>query len=267
MTGGASGTLSAALQGALAPILNPLDGIATPSITAWVPSASGSYTLPLGGSLGYLATMPTLAIGPLSSLTGSLIPSGLIPKGLVDLDAETVLAIPLFAGGLTLPLGLASLATVGTPGIVFPTATGVTTIGGASVTALNLFGLPVFTNTNLQLANYYGTNGIDWSNGQNIATVFGLPVDYSLGSFYVGDKGFGFAGPSLFGVGLLPPLNVGTAPNQESSDGLIGSDVLNLLQGTLQTPTQTTRSPSCSGFPTWVRRCPTPCLRPVTPRW
>jgi hypothetical protein len=244
-----TGTLDSAVQGILSTVLNPLNGVATPSITAWIPAASGNYTLPLGGSIGYLATMPTLAIGPLSSLTGSLIPGGLIPSGLVDLNAETVLAIPLFAGGVTLPLGLASLATVGTPGILFPTATGVTTIGGASVTALNLFGLPVFTNTNLQLANYYGTNGIDWSNGQNIATVFGLPVDYSLGSFYVGDKGFGFAGPSLFGVGLLPPLNVGIAPNQESSDGLIGSDVLNLLQGTLQTPTQATSLTELLGIP------------------
>jgi hypothetical protein len=230
-------------------VLNPLNGVATPSITAWIPAASGNYTLPLGGSIGYLATMPTLAIGPLSSLTGSLIPSNLIPSGLIDLNSETVLAIPLFAGGVTLPLGLASLATVGTPGIVFPTATGVTTIGGASVTAFNLFGLPVFTNTNLQLANYYGTNGIDWSNGTNIATVLGVPVEYSLGSFYVGDKGFGFSGPSLFGVGLLPPLEVGTAPNQESSDGLIGSDVLNLLQGTLQTPTQATSITQLLGLP------------------
>jgi hypothetical protein len=248
VTGGATGTLSDALKGVLAPILSPLNGVSTPSITAWIPAASGNYTLPLGGSLGYLATMPTLAIGPLSGLAGGAL-DGLIPSGLIDLNSETVLAIPIFAGGVTLPLGLASLATVGTPGIVFPTATGVTTIGGASVTALNLFGLPVFTNTNLQLANYYGTNGIDWSNGQNIATVLGLPVDYSLGSFYVGDKGFGFAGPSLFGVGLLPPLNVGTAPNQVSSDGLVGSVLLNTLQGTLQTPTQVTSLTELLGIP------------------
>jgi hypothetical protein len=247
---GATGTLDSAVRGALSTVLNPLNGVATPSITAWIPAASGNYTLPLGGSIGYLATMPTLAIGPLSSLTGSLIPSGLIPSGLIDLNSETVLAIPLFAGGVTLPLGLASLATVGTPGLVFPTATGVTTIGGASVTALNLFGLPVFTNTNLQLSNYYGTNGIDFSDGQNIATILGIPVDYSLGSFYLGDKGFGFAGPSLFGVGLLPPLNVGTAPNQESSDGLVGSVLLNtLFDAGRVVPTQTTSLTQLLGIP------------------
>jgi hypothetical protein len=246
-------TLDSALQGPvgdlLNPLLNPLNGIATPSVTAWLPAASGNYTLPLGGSIGYLATMPTIAIGPLNSLTGGLLPP-LIPPSLIDLNSETVLAIPLFAGGVTLPLGVASLATVGTPGIVFPTATGVTTIGGASVTAVNLFGLPVFTNTNLQLANYYGTNGIDWSNGTNIATVLGVPVVYSLGSFYVGDKGFGFTGPSLFGVGLIPPLKVGTAPNQESSDGLVGSIVLNGLLGTARlVPTQTTSVTQLLGLP------------------
>jgi hypothetical protein len=250
LSGALSGSLNAAVQGVLNTVLAPLNGVATPSITAWIPAASGDYTLPLGGSLGYLATMPTLAIGPLSSLTGSLIPPGLINPALVDLNSETVLAIPLFAGGVTLPLGLASLATVGTPGILFPTATGVTTIGGASVTAINLFGLPVFTNTNLQLSNYYGTNGIDFSDGQNIATILGIPVDYSLGSFYLGDKGFGFAGPSLFGVGLLPPLNVGTSPTQQSSDGLVGSVLLNTLfdAGRL-VPTQTTSVTQLLGLP------------------
>jgi len=247
-------TLDSALQGAVGdlidPLLNPLNGIATPSVTAWLPAASGNYTLPLGGSIGYLATMPTIAIGPLNSLLGGLLPP-LIDPSLIDLNSETVLAIPLFAGGVTLPLGLASFATVGTPGIVFPTATGVNTIGGASVTALNLFGLPVFTNTNLQLANYYGTNGIDWSNGTNIATVLGVPVIYSLGSFNVGDDGFGFTGPSLFGVGLIPPFQVGDAPTQQSSDGLIGSDVLNLLQTALRTtsPTQTTSVTQLLGLP------------------
>jgi hypothetical protein len=247
-------TLDSALQGAvgnlLDPVLDPLNGIATPSVTAWLPAASGNYKLPLGGSLGYLATMPTIAIGPLNSLTGGLLPP-LIPSNLIDLNSETVLAIPLFAGGVTLPLGLASLATVGTPGILFPTATGLTTIGGASVTALNLFGLPVFTNTNLQLANYYGTNGIDWSNGQNIATVLGLPVIYSLGSFNVGDDGFGFSGPSLFGVGLFPQFQVGTPPTQQSSDGLVGSTVLNTLFTALRTasPTQTTSVTQLLGIP------------------
>jgi hypothetical protein len=250
LSGGSLGSLvDGAVGNLLDPLLDPLNGVATPSVTAWLPSASGDYTLPLGGSLGYLATMPTIAIGPLSSLTGGLLPP-LIPSNLVDVNSETVLAIPLFAGGVTLPLGLASLATVGTPGILFPTATGLTTIGGASVTALNVFGLPVFTNTNLQLANYYGTNGIDWSNGQNIATVLGLPVVYSLGSFNVGDDGFGFTGPSLFGVGLFPKFQVGDAPTQQSSDGLVGSTVLNTLftAGRL-VPTQTTSVTQLLGIP------------------
>jgi hypothetical protein len=173
-----------------------------------------------------------------------------LPLG-IDPSTDTVVAIPLFAGGVTLPLGLASFATVGTPGVVLPTATGVNTIGGVSVTALNIFGLPVFTNTNIQAANYYGTNGIDWSNGTNIATVLGVPVIYSLGSFNVGDEGFGFSGPSLFGVGLIPPIQIGTAPTQQSSDGLVGKDLLNILftAGRTAVPTQATSVTQLLGLP------------------
>ncbi|MGH3643498.1 MAG: hypothetical protein ACRDUX_31275 [Mycobacterium sp.] len=237
------------VDGIIDDALTPLDAISTPSITAWLPAASGNYGLPLGGSVGFLATMPTLDIGPLTVLEG--LPPLTLPFG-IDPTTDTVVAIPLFAGGATLPLGLASFATVGTPGIVLPTATGINTVGGVSVTAFNLLGFPILTNTNIQPANYYGTNGINFSNGTNLATIAGLPIQYSLGSFNFGNEGFGFTGPSLFNVGLIPPFQVGTAPTQQSSDGLVGEGLLNtLLFSTPRAllPTQSTSVTQALGLP------------------
>jgi hypothetical protein len=239
------------VPGLIDTLLTPLNVINTPTITAWVPTAGGTYNFPLGGSLGFLATMPTLDVGPVG--IGSILPD--VPP-IVLSDTDTVLAVPILAGGVTLPLGLASFGAVGTPGIVLPTATGINTIGGVSVSSLSLLGgLFSYTNTNLQLANYYGTNGIDYSNGQNIGlltTPFGaVPVTYSLGSFNFGTDGFGFAGPSLFGVGLLPPLQVGTAPSQQDPDGLLPASVLNVLHTGLRTavPTQLTSVTQILGIP------------------
>ncbi|STZ34300.1 Uncharacterised protein [Mycolicibacterium smegmatis] len=69
-----------------------LGGVETPSVTAWLPSGSGNYSL-LGGSYGWLAAMPTLVVGPVD----------LGPIG--ESGTETVVAIPIFAQGLTLPMG------------------------------------------------------------------------------------------------------------------------------------------------------------------
>ena len=216
-----------------------LDGIATPSVTAWVPAGSGTYGLPLGGSVGWFATMPTVDVGPVA--IGPVVLS----------DSDTVVAIPLIAGGAALPLGLASFGMVGTPGVVFPTATGINTIGGVSVSSLTFLGLVNLTNVNLQAANYYGTNGIDYSSGLSVLTVNGIPIPYSMGSFNVGNDGFGFTGPSVFGVGLLPPFQVGTAPAQQSSDGLVNVLALNLLHNTLRAanPTQVTSVAQLLGLP------------------
>jgi hypothetical protein len=198
------------------------DVVATPSITAWIPAASGNYTLPLGGSIGWLATMPTVAIGPVS-VAG-------IPLSTTD----TVIAIPIFAGGATLPLGLGAFSIVTTPGITFPTATGVSTIAGTTVMSFNILGFG-FTNVNTLAATYAGTNGINHNSGQNVLTLttplgpIPIPIVFSLGAFNAGTTGFGFTGPSLFGVGLLPPFQVGTAPSQQSPDGLIPAALLNLF--------------------------------------
>jgi hypothetical protein len=219
-------------------VLAPLDVINTPSITAWIPAGSGVYGLPLGGSIGWLSAMPTIDLGAID-----------LPPLLSTTD--TVLAVPLNAAGVVLPLNLASFATVGTPGIVLPTATGVSTLGGTSLTsfAIPLLGVSA-TNVNLLSAIYMGTNGINYNNGENMLTLITplgtLPLEYSLGSFNVGTTGYGFTLPSLFGVGLLPSFQIGTAPTQQSPDGLLPAAVLNLG---LAFPTQTTDLVTLLGLP------------------
>ena len=212
-----------------------LDAVKTPSVTAWIPAGQGNYGLPLGGQYGWLATMPTLAIGPLAPLS----------------DTETVMSVPIGSLGAVLPLGLASFGFAGTSGIVFPTATGVSTLGGTSVTSFAIPGLGLsLTNLNILSSTYVGTNGFNWNSGTNLLTVttpFGvLPIIYSLGSYNFGTTGFGFTLPSLFTVGLLPPFQVGTAPSQQSPDGLIPASVLNLGLGL---PTQTTDVLTLLGLP------------------
>ena len=106
------------------------------------------------------------------------------------------------------------------------------------------------TNLNILSSTYVGTNGFNWNSGTNLLTVttpFGvLPIIYSLGSYNFGTTGFGFTLPSLFTVGLLPPFQVGTAPSQQSPDGLIPASVLNLGLGI---PTQTTDVLTLLGLP------------------
>ena len=232
---GGNPVLPPLVQAAVTAILAPLNAINTPSVTAWIPAGQGNYGLPLGGQYGWLATMPTLAIGPLIGLS----------------NTETVMSVPIGSLGAVLPLGLASFGFAGTSGVVFPTATGVSTLGGTSVTS---FGIPFLglsvTNLNILSSTYVGTNGFNWNSGTNLMTLttpFGvLPIIYSLGSYNFGTTGFGFTLPSLFTVGLLPPFQVGTAPSQQSPDGLIPASVLNLGLGL---PTQTTDVLTLLGLP------------------
>lgn len=231
----------------LSGIVSALDIVSTPEVTAWIPAASGNYELPLGGSVGYLAAMPTIAIGPLSSLglsgTGltALLQELGVDSDLVDLDSATVIAIPISAAGAELPLGLASFGGVNAS-VLFPTATGVTSLAGTSIQTFNI---PLLnsgaTNVNTLQAWYVGTNGINYNSGQSVllANLGGIPVplEYSMGAFNVGNTGIGVTLPSLFGVGLVPSFQIGTPVGQESSDGLIGRDVLN---AGLNVPTQAT---------------------------
>ena len=232
---GGNPVLPPLLQAAVNAIVAPLNAINTPSVTAWIPAGQGNYGLPLGGQYGWLATMPTLALGPVIGLS----------------NTETVMSVPIGSLGAVLPLGLASFGFAGTSGVVFPTATGVSTLGGTSVTSFAIPGLGLsLTNLNILSSTYFGTNGFNWNSGTNLMTVttpFGvLPIIYSLGSYNFGTTGFGFTLPSLFTVGLLPPFQVGTAPSQQSPDGLIPASVLNLGLGL---PTQTTDVLTLLGLP------------------
>ncbi|CQD12820.1 hypothetical protein ACT17_12345 [Mycolicibacterium conceptionense] len=234
----ASDLVVGGLIDAAANLLEPLDAIETPSVTAWVPGGSGNYKL-LGAEYGWLATMPTLAVGPFDILG-------------VGADTDTVVAIPIFAQGGTLPFGLFSMGMVTTPGAVFPTATGLSTLGG---TTLFTAGIPAlglsYTSLNLLQATYVGTNGFNVNSGTTVGTLvtpFGaIPIVYSLGSYNAGSTGFGFTLPSLFTVGLAPHFQVGTAPLQQSDDGLIPATLLNL--GITAVPTQLTSVTELLGLP------------------
>ncbi|GAS86016.1 hypothetical protein [Mycolicibacterium brisbanense] len=238
-------------------ILGPLDIIKTPSLTVWDPSGAGDYKFPLGGEIGWLATMPVLDVGPLD-LTLPIV-------GSVVSTTDTVVAIPIFAGGVALPLNLATFATVATPGLVLPTATGVSTLLG---TNLQSFAIPLlgvsYTSLNTLQAGYVGTNGFNFNSGQTVGlltTPLGvLPIVYSLGSVNAGTTGFGFTLPSLFTIGALPHFQVGTAPTQQSPDGLIPADVLNLG---LDVPTQTDSITHLLGLPDVGKTLSDSVLTPV----
>ncbi|MFC7751797.1 hypothetical protein [Tsukamurella soli] len=200
----------------------------TPSITAWDPTATGTYTLPFNGAIGFLDTMPVLDVGPLDT-------------DLVGVPAlstsDTVVAIPITAYGITFPGNLFSYGTLSTPGLVLPTATGVSMVGGTSLSnfAIADLGFNDLTVTTGQ-SSYYGTNGVYSNSGVSAATlsVAGLtiPIEYSMGSYYYGTTGVGFTLPSIDGVSLLPPIDIGTVPDQTSDDGLITASVINTLVST-----------------------------------
>lgn len=237
------GTLLTGLSGQLA----GLDGlVATPSVTAWVPAASGAYYFPLGASFGWLAAMPTLALGPIPALSLIDLPDELG----IDPNTDTVVMIPISAMAGQLPLGLASFGSVNA-GLVFPTATGVSTLGG---TTLQTFSMPIlgvgYSSLNVGQASYVGTNGFNFNSGTTagaLITPLGpIPLVYSLGSVNAGTTGFGFTGPSLFTVGLLPPIQIGKAPTNQTPDGLIPAALLNTGLGI---PTQTVALSSLLGLP------------------
>ncbi|BDH58196.1 hypothetical protein [Tsukamurella sp. PLM1] len=247
------GDLPGGVPSLLEGVLAPLDDLVnTPTITAWVPSAGGLYDLPLGGSTGWFATMPTLAIGPVAAG----------PLGLSSTD--TVVAIPIGGFGLSAPLDLFQTGFINTPGVVLPTATGVTTVGGTTIGQFNIPMLPtpaLYANT--LRSSYFGTNGFHVNSGQTALTLPGIPVPivYSMGSFNAGTTGMGFTLPSLFGVGLVPSFQIGTAPGQTSPDGLIPASVLNLV-GPRLLPTQLTSVTELLGLPDFMGQTGT-ALTPI----
>lgn len=182
--------------------LAPLDTIAsTPSVTAWIPAGSGSYHA-LGATLGFLAAAPIVAVGPVGALSSVPLPA--IPGVPLNPASETVVAVPIVAYGADLPFGIAGFGLLTMPAVVTPAAVLVSPPLAVTYTRINTGSAP-----------YVGPNGVYYNSGTTLgllATSVGiLPVLYSLGAVSAGPAGAGVVGPSVFGIGVLPPVQVPTA--------------------------------------------------------
>ncbi|MBN7559036.1 hypothetical protein [Mycobacteroides abscessus] len=187
-----------------------------PNVTAWVPMGAGNYTFPLGMETGWWATAPTL----------------IVDGGAVNVP-QTVLSIPMWANGITAPLGLGQAGQFNAH-VLIPTQNGIYSPIG---TTLSNFSIPVLglgmTNLNVTTGNYLGTNGFNVNNGQNVMVLqtpfsgaLPVPLVYSLGGFNFGTEGAGFTLPSLFGVGLMPSFQLGTAPGANTPLGVIPPNLI-----------------------------------------
>ncbi|MUM24680.1 hypothetical protein FZI91_23675 [Mycobacterium sp. CBMA271] len=187
-----------------------------PNVTAWVPMGAGNYKLPLGMETGWWATAPTL----------------IVDGGAVNIP-QTVLSIPMWANGITAPLGLGQAGQFNAH-VLIPTQNGVYSPIG---TTLSNFSIPMLglgmTNLNVTTGNYLGTNGFNINNGQNVMVLqtpfsgaLPVPLVYSLGGFNMGTEGMGFTLPSLFGVGLMPTFQLGTAPGANTPLGIIPPNLI-----------------------------------------
>lgn len=182
-----------------------------PNGTVWIPQADGNYQFPLGASAGWWAAMPT---ADLKFPTAYPAPLG---------GTQTVISAPITAAGIQGPLDLFKAGTIGA-NILLPTDNGVYSPLGLNMWNLGLpLGFSV-TNLNITTDNYVGTNGINVNNGQNLMLIqnpiFPIPLVYSLGGFNMGPSGAGITLPSLFGVSLMPKLQLGVAPGTGNA-GLI----------------------------------------------
>ncbi|OHT82500.1 hypothetical protein [Mycobacteroides saopaulense] len=187
-----------------------------PNVTAWVPMGAGNYQFPLGMETGWWATAPTLVVD----------------GGAVNVP-QTVLSIPMWATGMKAPLGLGQAGQFNAH-VLIPTQNGIYSPVG---TTLSNFSMPMLglgmTNLNVTTGNYLGTNGFNINNGQNVMVLqtpfsgaLPIPVVYSLGGFNMGTEGAGFTLPSLFGVGLMPSFQLGTAPGANTPLGVIPPNLI-----------------------------------------
>lgn len=187
-----------------------------PNVTAWVPMGAGNYTFPLGMETGWWATAPTLVVD----------------GGAVNVP-QTVLSIPMWANGIKAPLGMGQAGQFNAH-VLIPTQNGIYSPIG---TTLSNFSIPMLglgmTNLNVTTGNYVGTNGFNINNGQNVMVLqtpfsgaLPIPIVYSLGGFNMGTEGMGFTLPSLFGVGLMPTFQLGTAPGANTPLGIIPPNLI-----------------------------------------
>lgn len=178
-----------------------LPGINLPTATVWVPQGSGQYNL-LGFNSGWWAAVPTAALA---------FPA--IP-GVSD-PFDLTVSVPITSVSAGLPFGLAEAGNMHMT-VMMPLDNGLYSPLEFDMTNVNTaFGFGV-TNINIKSNNYLGTNGINVNNGQNVLLLqnplLPIPIVYSLGGFNVGPAGAGIYMPSLFGVALLPDLQLGDKP-------------------------------------------------------
>lgn len=184
-------------------------------ITAALPVGEGMYAFPLDSAAGWWAAVPTLAANFGPDDPGSLVS---MPMGAAGVQAPAGLGqAGLFAVSVLLPSSSGTYVPVGA------------TISNASIPDLG-FGI---TNLNLTTGNYVGADGVNVNNGQNIAVIqtpltgaIPIPIVYSLGGFNVGTEGAGYTAPSLYGVSLISPIQIGTAAQGNAPDGLIPADLI-----------------------------------------
>lgn len=187
-----------------------------PNVTAWVPMGAGNYKFPLGMETGWWATAPTLVVD----------------GGAVNVP-QSVLSIPMWANGITAPLGLGQAGQFSAH-VVIPTQNGIYSPVGTTLSNFSIPGLGLgMTNLNVTTGNYLGTNGFNVNNGQNVMVLqtpfsgaLPVPLVYSLGGFNFGTEGAGFTLPSLFGVGLMPTFQIGTAPGANTSLGIVPPNLI-----------------------------------------
>lgn len=187
-----------------------------PNVTAWVPMGAGNYKFPLGMETGWWATAPTLVVD----------------GGAVNVP-QTVLSIPMWANGITAPLGLGQAGQFSAH-VMIPTQNGIYSPVGTTLSNFSIPGLGLgMTNLNVTTGNYLGTNGFNVNNGQNVMVLqtpfsgaLPVPLVYSLGGFNFGTEGAGFTLPSLFGVGLMPTFQIGTAPGANTSLGIVPPNLI-----------------------------------------
>lgn len=184
------------------------------SITANLPVAQGVYTFPMDAAAGWWAAAPTMAV----TSGGS---------------TDFMVSVPTGAIGLQAPGGLGQAGIFGVAAVL-PSANGLYVPAGATLSNLGIpalgFGM---THLNVSTGNYLGTDGINLNNGQNILVLqtpltgaLPIPIVYSLGGFNVGPHGIGYTPPSLFGISLISPIQIGTAPTGSDPLGIIPSDLI-----------------------------------------
>lgn len=198
--------------------LSDLLGLDLPTATVWVPQGSGNYNL-LGFSSGWWAAVPTAALA-IPSILG------------VTEPFDLTISVPITSVGASLPFGLAEAGNTNMT-VMLPLDNGMYSPVALNMTNVNTaFGFGV-TNINVTSNNYIGTNGINVNNGQNVLLLqnplLPIPIVYSLGGFNVGPDGFGIYMPSLFGISLLPNLQLGTAPSVSLGLPLGADQVLDAL--------------------------------------